>query len=46
MMHVTITIDVDLDKKLRALQAKKIQQTQHFYSFSQAINDTLRKVLK
>lgn len=44
--RVTIMIDEDLDRKLRNLQAKKIQQEQINYSFSQALNDSLRKVLK
>lgn len=44
--RVTIVIDNELDKKLRILQAKIIQQTQLSYSFSKVVNDTLRKVLK
>ena len=44
--RVTIMIDDDLDKKLRLTQAKMIQQKQTSYSFSKAVNDTLRKVLK
>lgn len=38
-------IDDDLDKKLRARQAKMIQQKQTSYSYSRTLNDTLRKVL-
>ena len=44
--RVTIMIDEDLDKKLRLRQAKMIQQEQTSYSYSRALNDTLRKVLK
>ena len=44
--RVTIIIDDDLDKKLRHLQAKIIQQEQSSYSYSRVVNDTLRKVLK
>jgi len=44
--RVTIMIDEDLDKKLRIRQAKRIQQEQSSYSYSRAVNDTLRKVLK
>ena len=44
--RVTIIIDDDIDKKLRILQAKMIQQKQSAYSFSSAVNDALRKVLK
>ena len=44
--RVTIMIDEDLDKKLRLRQAKIIQQDQSSYSYSKALNDSLRKVLK
>ncbi|MEK0321009.1 MAG: hypothetical protein QQN61_07970 [Nitrosopumilus sp.] len=44
--RVTIVIDDNLDKKLRTLQAKRIQREQSSYSFSRVLNDTLRKVLK
>ncbi len=44
--RVTIMIDEDLDKKLRLLQAKMIQQTKSAYSFSKVLNETLRKSLK
>ena len=44
--RVTIMIDDDLDKKLRMLQAKKIQQEQSSYSYSKVLNETLRKSLK
>ena len=44
--RVTIMIDNDLDKKLRHLQAKRIQQTQASCSYSKVLNESLRKVLK
>ena len=44
--RVTIMIDDDLDKKLRARQAKSIQTSQTSYSFSRVINEILRKSLK
>ncbi len=44
--RVTIMIDEELDKKLRLRQAKMIQQEQSSYSYSRALNDCLRKVLK
>ena len=44
--RVTVMIDDDLDKKLRSFQARTIQRESSSYSFSQALNDTLRKVLK
>jgi hypothetical protein len=39
-------IDDDLDKKLRLIQAKMIQQEQTSYSYSRVINETLRKSIK
>ena len=45
-LRVTIMIDEDLDQKLRNKQARVIKETQASYSFSKALNDTLRKVLK
>ena len=44
--RVTIMIDEDLDKKLRLRQAKMIQQEQVSYSYSEVLNETLRKALK
>ncbi len=44
--RVSIMIDDDIDKKLRILQAKMIHQKQTSYSYSKAINDSLRQVLK
>ena len=39
-------IDDDLDKKLRQLQAKLIQDTAGSISYSHVINETIRKNLK
>jgi hypothetical protein len=44
--RVTILVDEDLDKKLRTLQAKKIQQYESPYSYSRVMNDCIRKSLK
>ncbi len=44
--RITIMINDDLDKKLRLVQAKKIQQYNTSYSYSRVINEVLRKSLK
>jgi predicted transcriptional regulator len=44
--RVTIMLDDDLDKKLHLIQAKAIQSTSSSVSYSQVINETLRKKLK
>jgi len=44
--RVTIMIDDDLDKKLRQIQAKLIQETSSSISYSQVINETIRKSIK
>ena len=44
--RVTIMIDDDLDKKLRLIQAKEITKTSSSISYSQVVNDMLRKQLK
>jgi len=44
--RVTIMIEDDLDKKIRQIQAKMIQKMQGSYSYSKALNDSLRKSLK
>ncbi len=44
--RVTIMIDGDLDKKLRLIQAEKIQKENRSVSFSSVLNEYLRKVLK
>ena len=44
--RVTIMIDDDLDKKIRTLQAKMIQNTSSSVSYSKVINEMLKKVSK
>lgn len=44
--RVTILLEEDVYKKLRTLQAKEIVQNEGSFSFSKAINETLRKNLK
>lgn len=44
-IRTTIMLDADLAKKIRIKQAKKITSSDANYSFSQAINDTLRDAL-
>jgi len=44
--RITIMLDDDLDKKLRSIQAKTIQNTNSSVSYSKVINETLRKNLK
>ena len=44
--RTTIMIDDDLDKKLRSIQAKAIQDTSSSVSFSKVVNETIRKKLK
>ena len=44
--HVSIMIDEDLDKKLRYIQAKRIKEELFSCSYSQVLNEALRKVLK
>ena len=43
--RVTIMLDNDLNKKIRILQAKKIQQLQSSFSFSKMLNQILREAL-
>ena len=43
--RVTVMIDDKLDKKIRLLQAKKIQEENFSYSYSQAVNDIIRKAI-
>ena len=43
--RVTIMIDEDLDKKVRLKQAKLIQKTNKSVSYSQVINEIIRKNL-
>jgi len=44
--RVTIILDNDLDKKLRRIQAKEITKTRKSVSFSETMNNILRKGLK
>jgi hypothetical protein len=44
--RITIMIDDDLDKKIRAIQAKMIQTTTSSVSYSKVINETLQKSIK
>lgn len=44
--RVTIMLDKDLAKKLRAKQAREIQSSTKSVSFSRVLNDVLRKALK
>jgi len=44
--RITIMIYEDLDKKLRSIQAKAIQNSFSSVSYSRVINEELRKKLK
>ena len=44
--RVTIMIDDSLDKKLRVLQAKRIEKENNSVSYSRVLNDCVRKGLK
>lgn len=44
--RVTIMIDDDIDKKLRLIQAKQISKSTRSVSYSQVLNESLRKQLK
>ncbi|MDH3677750.1 MAG: hypothetical protein OEQ12_05555 [Nitrosopumilus sp.] len=44
--RVTIMLDTDIDKKMRQLQAKMIQNTSSSVSFSNVLNQVLRDSLK
>ena len=44
--RVTIMIGVDLDKKIRTIQAKMIQTTNSSVSYSKVINELLEKSFK
>ena len=41
----TIMIDEDLDRKLRLIQSKKIHQSKTTVSYSQVINEIIRRGL-
>ena len=44
--RITIVLDVDMLKKLRIIQSKKIVKSTEHVSFSRVINVELRKALK
>lgn len=44
--RVTVVMDVDLVQKLRKIQAKQLTNTDKSVSFSQVLNEILRKSLK
>lgn len=44
--RLTIMLNSDIAKKLRALQAKKIKESSSTVSFSRIINEVLEKGLK
>ena len=43
--RVTIMIEDDLDKKIRLIQAKKMQKQNAAYSYSRAVNDIIKKCI-
>jgi hypothetical protein len=43
--RVTIMLDDDIDKNIRSIQAKKMESTLRFVSFSSVINEILRNNL-
>ncbi|MCV0412770.1 hypothetical protein [Nitrosarchaeum sp.] len=43
--RITVMIDDDVDKKLRAKQVKIMQKTTSSCSYSKVINDTLKQAL-
>jgi hypothetical protein len=44
--RITIMLDDDLSSKLRKIQAEQIKKTGNGVSFSQVINETLKKGMK
>ncbi len=44
--RVTFVLEKDLEGRLRKLQAKKIQKTNEEISFSNILNDALKRYLK
>ena len=44
--RVTVILDDEIIKKLRVIQSKKISKSIGHVSFSQVINDELRKIIK
>ena len=45
-IRCTFSLDEDLEKLLREIQAKKIRQSSNSVSFSSVVNEILRKSLK
>ena len=43
--RVTVMIDDKLDKKNKIVASKKIQEKNSSYSYSQAVNDIIRKAI-
>lgn len=41
--RVTVMMDAEVDKKIRAYQAKVMQKQNSAYSYSRAVNDILKK---
>ena len=41
--RITIMLDEDLDEKIRARQIRVMTETQKGYSYSQSLNDMLRR---
>lgn len=44
--RITFMLEEDVDKKLRETKVKRIQDTNNTVSFSEVINETLRKGMK
>ena len=44
--RITIMVNDKLDKKLRLIQAKRIEKENKSISYSRVLNETLAKVLK
>lgn len=44
--RVTIVIDEELDRKLRQMQAARIEKENASISYSKVVNDCLRKAMK
>ena len=44
--RITIIIGEDIDKKLRLIQSKQIAKTNSSISYSQVLNEAIRKQLK
>jgi len=44
--RISIIIDEDIDKKLRLIQSKQIAKTNSSISYSQVLNEAIRKQLK